>query len=403
MDELRSSPKILIVDDKSQNLFALEKLLAKLGLEVIQATSGLEALRLTLEHNFCLAIVDVQMPEMNGYELVELLRGNSDTANLPVIFISAIYSDEYHHRKGYDAGAVDFMSKPFVPEILLSKVKVFLDLYDQRNKLEELVNQLNAKNEALKNEIKQRQQAEVALRKANGDKDKIFAIIAHDLRTPFQPLLGNAQLMLDYIEDFNKADIQAMTRDIYRSAQTVYNLLDNLLAWFQLQQGRIKFKPGPIDLSDLAERTIGLLEEVARSKKIRLAHTIEAGLLVHADEYMIDTVIRNLTTNALKFTPAGGEVTLSARRDGVLPDNPPRGCVKVTVADTGVGISQQDIDKLFRIDVHFTTPGTAQESGTGLGLILCQEMVKKNGGQIWIASEKYKGTIVTFTVPTEVN
>ena len=152
MSEPRVRPKILAVDDKPENLYALEKLLSKLEIEFIKTTSGIEGLSLTLEQDFCLAIVDVQMPEMDGYEMVELLRGNPGTANLPVMFISAIYSDEYHHRKGYDAGAVDFLSKPFVPEILLSKVRVFLDLYDQRIKLEKLVDQLNAKNEALEDE-----------------------------------------------------------------------------------------------------------------------------------------------------------------------------------------------------------------------------------------------------------
>jgi two-component system sensor histidine kinase/response regulator len=356
-------------------------------------------LSLTLEHNFCLAIVDVQMPEMDGYELVELLRGNPETSNLPVIFISAIYSDEYHHRKGYDAGAVDFLSKPFVPEILLSKVRVFLDLYDQRIKLEELVSQLNIKNEALENEIKRRQQAEVALRKANSDKDKLFAIIAHDLRTPFQPLLGNAQLLLDAIEHFNTAEIQAMTKDIYKSAQTVYNLLDNLLAWSQLQRGRIKYEPGPIDLHNLAERTISLLEDVARNKQIQLTHTIEVGLFIHADEHMIDTVMRNLTSNAIKFTPAEGKVTLSARQNGVSADDAETEWVEIKVADTGIGISPQDIDKLFKSDIHYTTPGTAREAGTGLGLILCHDLVTKNGGKIWVESEENKGTVVTFTMP----
>ena len=122
MDEPKLKPKILIVDDKPQNLYAMQKLLEELKVEVIKAGSGFEALDLVLEHDFCLAIVDIQMPEMDGYELVELLRSNEDTATMPVIFVSAIYSDEYHHHKGYEAGAVDFLSKPFNPEILLSKV-----------------------------------------------------------------------------------------------------------------------------------------------------------------------------------------------------------------------------------------------------------------------------------------
>jgi signal transduction histidine kinase/DNA-binding response OmpR family regulator len=142
-------PKILIVDDKAENLFALEKLLRKLNAIIIQANSGFEALELTLEHDFCVAIIDVQMPEIDGYELATLLRGNQSTSSLPIIFVSAIYSDEYHHRKGYEAGAVDFLSKPFVPEILLSKVRVFIRLHNQRRKLQTLVEQLNQANGVL--------------------------------------------------------------------------------------------------------------------------------------------------------------------------------------------------------------------------------------------------------------
>jgi CheY-like chemotaxis protein/putative methionine-R-sulfoxide reductase with GAF domain len=144
-----TTPKILIVDDKPQNLFALEKLLQKLEVEVYKAETGNEALGLTLEHEFALAILDVQMPEMDGYELAELLRGNEATLSLPIIFVSAIYSDEYHHRKGYDSGAVDFLSKPFIPEILLSKVRVFIDLDEKRRNLQNLLDELNRSNNAL--------------------------------------------------------------------------------------------------------------------------------------------------------------------------------------------------------------------------------------------------------------
>lgn len=136
-------PKILIVDDRPENLYTLQRLLQKLPVQVFSAASGNEALGLAIEHDFCVAIVDVQMPEMDGYELVELLRGFDNTATLPVIFVSAVYSDEYHHRKGYESGAVDFISKPFVPGILLSKVRVFLELYNQRLVLQETVLRLS--------------------------------------------------------------------------------------------------------------------------------------------------------------------------------------------------------------------------------------------------------------------
>lgn len=142
-------PKVLIVDDKKENLFALQKSLENLDITIHQATSGNEALGLTLDHDYCLAIVDVQMPDMDGYELVELLRGSEATSTLPVIFVSAIYSDEYHHRKGYDSGAVDFMSKPFVPEILISKVRIFIDLYEKRRNLQDLINDMQRANSDL--------------------------------------------------------------------------------------------------------------------------------------------------------------------------------------------------------------------------------------------------------------
>jgi signal transduction histidine kinase len=161
----------------------------------------------------------------------------------------------------------------------------------------------------------------------------------------------------------------------------------------------MEYEPRPVELHQLAENTVSLLGEMAFNKKIRLEHTIEAGLFVHADMYMIDTVIRNLTSNALKFTPVEGQVILSAYQNSVSPDNEKTRWVEVSVRDTGVGISPEDIDKLFKIEVHHTTQGTAQEKGTGLGLILCQEMVEKNGGRIWVESEPGQGTTVKFTVP----
>ena len=146
---MSDKPKILVVDDKPHNLFALEQILQKLDLEIFRAENGNEALGLILEHNFTLAILDVQMPEMDGYELAELLRGNKATTSLPIIFVSAIYSDEYHHRKGYDSGAVDFITKPFIPEILLSKVRVFINLHEKSQHLQNLVDELKRINTML--------------------------------------------------------------------------------------------------------------------------------------------------------------------------------------------------------------------------------------------------------------
>ena len=164
MNAILPKPQVLIVDDKAQHLFTIARLLKKLDVEIVQAASGGEALSSTLEHDFCLAVVDVQMPEMSGYELVELWRGNPSTSDLPVIFISGISTDEYQHRKVFNTGgAVDFLSKPFIPEILLAKVGVFLELYHQRAKVRELVNELNAKRRALTQVKRELEEAKSAL------------------------------------------------------------------------------------------------------------------------------------------------------------------------------------------------------------------------------------------------
>jgi DNA-binding response OmpR family regulator len=166
MNAALSKPKVLVVDDKAQHLFTVGRLLKKLDVEIVQATSGSEALSSTLEHDFCVAVVDVQMPEMSGYELVELWRGNASTADLPVVFISGIRTDEYRHRKAFDTGgAVDFLSKPFLPEILLAKVRVFLELYHQKLKARELAEELNTKSKALAQAQRELEEARSALSK----------------------------------------------------------------------------------------------------------------------------------------------------------------------------------------------------------------------------------------------
>ena len=381
----RDKPEVLIVDDRQENLYILDRMLKKLDVEVVQALSGAEALNLALEHDFCVAIVDIQMPEMDGYQLVALLRSNADTATLPVIFVSAIYSDEYHHRKGYEAGAVDFMSKPFMHEILLSKVKVFVDLYRQRRALEEEVQRRRQAEAAL-------QEANLALSKLNADKDKFLSIISHDLRGPFNIVLGNTQLLIKKLDSMSKTDIQDATYSIYSGARAAYNLLENLLTWSQMQRaGGIEFRPEPIELRGLAHETLEVLEQTAAQKGIGMRNLIAPGLWVQADQHMLETVIRNLTSNALKFTPRGGQVTLAARANGAV--------VNVSVKDTGVGISPADVAKLFRLDAQHTTLGTEKERGSGLGLIICKEMAERNGGQITVESELGSGTTVEFTVP----
>lgn len=240
------------------------------------------------------------------------------------------------------------------------------------------------------------QQANKELTKLNADKDKFFSIMAHDLKGPFMPLLGNAQLLAEETEDFTSEDIKLMAGSMYRSTKRVLDLLEDILQWARLQMGRIEYRPDRINLTEIVIRNIELLQDNAVYKNITLKNELTEKLFVYADAYMIDMVLRNLISNALKFTPTAGQVTILARttKQTGSPE-----LVEVSISDTGVGISQADIEKLFKIDVHHSTPGTADEEGTGLGLIMCHEMIKQNGGDIWVESEVGRGTIFTFTVP----
>lgn len=364
-------PKILVVDDKPENIYTMEKLLKELDVDVFEALSGADALTLTLEHDFCLAIVDIQMPEMDGYELVELIRTNQSTINLPVIFVSAIFSDEYHHRKGYDAGAVDFLSKPFVPEILLSKINVFLSLYLQRQALEQ----------------------------ANADKDLFLSIISHDLRSPFNAILANSRLLHSIIGTLSKQDIQKMAKEIYDSAQTASNLLENLLLWARLQQeSGLQYKPQKTDLIKSIEEALDAFHSVATQKEIEIKNLIQPDIWVDVDRQMLEAIIRNLADNALNFTNKGGKVILEASNDPQLD------YVTVTVEDTGIGMKQAELEDILGIKRDRDDPQSSKNNDKsdrkpGLGLKICKAMVEQNKGTIKGHSRLGYGTKISFTIP----
>lgn len=229
------------------------------------------------------------------------------------------------------------------------------------------------------------------LKEANASKDRFFSIIAHDLRSPFTGLLGFTQTITENIESYTTDEIQEAIHTLRTSTETVYALLENLLSWARLQQGLMPYKPQKIFLKEIVEDNLYLFDSNAKQKQITLRNAAQEEATAYADHKMIDTVIRNLLSNALKFTPSGGTVTVSAKHIGEY--------VEVVVSDTGIGMSEEELAQLFRIDVKFTNVGTAGETGTGLGLHLCEDLLEKNGGRLWVNSEVGKGTTFQFTLP----
>ncbi len=384
---------LLIVDDNPTNLGVIVSSFKNYGFEILVARSGETALKSVQHARPDLILLDVMMPGIDGFETCRRLKANPATQDIPIIFMTALAETE-DKVKGFEAGAVDYVTKPLHQEEVLARVTTHL-------KIQHLTQNLQERNLRLQQLTDELQQANKTLAKLNADKDKFFSIISHDLRDPFTNILGHAQLMIALPDRSSKEDFVEMAQSIYRGAKATHDLLENLLFWSRIQRGNIEYHPDQLQLWPLAQKTVELLDEIAVTKNIHLINTIPPTLTVYADQNMISTIIRNLTNNALKFTPNGGAVTLSARREQASENGASLSTdfVVVSVSDTGIGIEPEDIDKLFRIDVHHTTAGTNKERGTGLGLIICKEMVEQNGGRIWVKSQVGRGTKVEFIIP----
>jgi PAS domain S-box-containing protein len=236
-------------------------------------------------------------------------------------------------------------------------------------------------------------ESERQLKEAIATKDKFFSILAHDLKNPLTSFINGSYLLSRYFDKLSEEKIKETINLIDKSANHLQKMLENLLQWSRSQMGRIQFQPRSHNLKAIVDNTISVLSGNAEMKNIRLFNKIDEDMHVFADENMLSTVIRNLISNAIKFTPPNGKVKIEAAERG--------GRTEVAITDTGVGIEKKDIDKLFRIDVHYSTDGTAKEKGTGLGLILCKEFVERHSGEIWVESKPGKGSRFRFCLPKE--
>ncbi|MDM8550806.1 hybrid sensor histidine kinase/response regulator [Desulfobacterales bacterium HSG2] len=353
---------ILIVDDAPANIQMVANILQKEGYRMAFARSGDAALTHTETTPFDLILLDIMMREMDGYEVCEKLKQNPKTKEIPVIFLTA-KTDAESILKGFELGAVDYVTKPFNDSELLARVKTHLELREARQKLQEL----------------------------NATKDKFFSIIAHDLKNPFNALISGSDFLVRYFEELEKDKIKAFLGEINNASRQAFTLLENLLEWSRAQTGRVICKPAETDIHGIVSDTMSLLKQNAEEKQIHLISEITPNTFAYADTDMTSVIIRNLLSNALKYTTGGGEVRIASKATGDF--------MEISVSDTGVGISKEDMDRLFRIDIKYSTLGTAQEQGTGLGLLLCKEFVEKNGGKIRVASDIGKGSVFCFTLP----
>ncbi len=251
---------------------------------------------------------------------------------------------------------------------------------------------------AIKEDITEKKEAEEKLEKSRiklqeeiATKNRFFSIISHDLRSPFTALLGYAELLDEEYDDLTDEERKQYIHSLRETAQSTFELLESLLTWARAQTGKIEFKPEEMDLFDIAVEIVGLFAGNASNKEIKLNSNIVPNTIVFADKDMLKTILRNLISNALKFTSRGGEISVNYKED---EENH-----FISVKDTGVGLSDEAKEKIFKLGKRFTQLGTENESGTGFGLALVQELIKKHKGKIWVESEPGKGAEFIFTIP----
>jgi len=313
-------------------------------------------------------------------------------------------SEDYFMSKQGNLVPVSYVVSPIKRnDQIIGSVVAFHDITERLNAQEEtkrFVEELQFNKELMEENAmefarlnEKLSESESQLKETNNSKDKFFSIISHDLRSPFTSIIGFAEVILEDLNSLSKDDIKEFTGNIYKSSKNIQNLLENLLQWSRVQTGRIEFNPIKFDLDNLVNEVVALYQVNAARKKITLVNELEKDYSVVADKFMVDTVLRNLVSNSIKFTKQNGEILIS------VSDNSEDGCLLVTVADTGVGMKDEILAKLFKIDENVTTKGTEKEKGTGLGLILCKEFIEKHTGKIWAESTIGEGSKFKFTIP----
>jgi signal transduction histidine kinase len=367
------APDILVVDDDPGNLAAIEAALEELGPKLVKARSGAEALRHLLSQDFSLIFLDVNMPGMDGFETARVIRERPRSRHVPIIFVTAYNREDSELiLRGYSLGAVDFLFKPIVPEVLRAKAAVFVELQSRATELQRQAEMLREmeRRELERRHVEERQAWESqALREENARKDEFLAVLAHELRNPLSPLVTGLELIKCY--DIEHGGLARVRESMERQVHHLIRLVDDLLDVSRISRGKVNLRLEPVDLGVVVHQAVEGIESVLGERKQELVvEPCPEGLILYADQVRLTQVISNLLHNAMRYTEPGGRIELSCGRDGSQ--------VVVRVADNGRGISPQMLDRIFDIFVQEREGG----GGLGLGLTLVHRLVQLHGGSV---------------------
>ena len=385
--------KLLIVDDLPENLRALDALIRDEARQVFQASSGEEALTLMLEHEFALAILDVQMPGMDGFELAELMRGTERTRNIPIVFVSAAGRELNYAFKGYEQGAVDFLYKPLDPDAVRSKVNVFVTLDQQRREMRRQMEALERSRREQETLLRELNKTQEELQRSLRMRDDFMSLVAHELRTPLNTLfletqMRSLQLKRGNLPASTPEQVANMIKRDERQIKAMIRLIDDMLDVSRMKSGTLSIRPGKVELMGLLERVVNdlSLQAAAANSTLQLAsHAPVEGIW---DEFRIEQVIVNLLTNALRYG-GGGTVELSVHQVGCN--------VRIDVRDHGKGIAPDYIDRIFEPYERGAKAG--EPKGLGLGLYISRQLATSHGGALTVQSTPGEGATFSLLLP----
>ena len=365
----RSEYKVLIVDDVVSNVLLLKILLTNEKFQVCTASNGNMCIEQAKKEKPDLILLDVMMPDISGFDTAVILKKDPETVDIPIIFLTAL-NNPSDLVKGFQVGANDFLTKPFNKEELVMRVMHQIQLVAAKRIIVQ-------QNEELKRTISNR--------------DKMYSVIAHDLRSPMASIRMVLNLAVNVVSpDVVGDEIFGLLDKANRESEETHDLLDNLLKWTKSQTGRLNVVYQDIDLDDIVPGAVDIFKMIAEMKKIDLKYIpAEEKLTVHGDNDMIKTILRNFLSNAIKFTPEGKAIEVFYKHEGDF--------ARISVRDYGVGIAPERVESIFTKGE--TSYGTGGEEGSGLGLQLCQDFARKNGGDTMVESTVGEGSTFSFTIP----
>lgn len=385
--------KVLIVDDLADNLQALDALIRHEQRVIFHAASGEQALALLLEHEFALAILDVQMPGMDGFELAELMRGTERTRHIPIVFTSAAGRELNYAFKGYETGAVDFLYKPLDSDAVRSKVNVFVALDQQRREGRRQVAELEQSRKEQQQLVEELNAAQAELQRSLRMRDDFMSLVAHELRTPLNTLFLESQMRMLQLQRGNldalgPERLPAMIARDQRQIQSMIRLIDDMLDVSRIRSGSLSIRPTDFELMGLLKRVVNDLSLQATGYGATLELHPHQPVAGRWDEFRIEQVIINLLTNALRY--GGGQPV-----DIVIEAGPQE--VRIDVIDTGMGISAADQKRIF--EPFERGSGSGDVKGLGLGLAISRQLAEAHGGRLGVISDGRTGSIFSLTLP----